>query len=102
VGGCYLTDRNAGDVVLGHEAVHKAQWRTYGMLFPVLYLFAGRNPLRNRFEIEAGLEAGGYVRRGRPVRNAGKTGAAAPAPTAGTRHPLDRVGQSASARPIRQ
>jgi hypothetical protein len=38
------------------------------MLFPVLYLFAGRNPLGNRFEIEAGLEAGGYLpspRRGR-------------------------------------
>ena len=67
VGGCYLTDRNAGDVVLGHESVHKAQWRTYGMLFPILYWLSGLDPLRNRFEIEAGLEAGGYVRR-RPGR----------------------------------
>lgn len=68
VGGCYLTDRNAGDIVLGHEVVHQAQWRKYGMLFPLLYLLAGRNPLANRFEIEAGLEAGGYLpspRRGR-------------------------------------
>ncbi|MFD4422790.1 Fe-S oxidoreductase [Agromyces sp. NPDC058484] len=68
VGGCYLTDTNAGDAVLGHELVHQAQWRRYGMLFPLLYLFAGRNALKNRFEIEAGLEAGGYLptpRRGR-------------------------------------
>jgi len=68
VGGCYLTDRNAGDAVLGHEAVHQRQWRTYGMLFPLLYLIAGRDPLRNRFEIEAGLEAGGYLPRRRPRR----------------------------------
>jgi hypothetical protein len=68
VGGCYLTARNAGDRVLGHEAVHQRQWQRYGMLFPLLYLFAGRNPLENRFEIEAGLESGGYLptpRRGR-------------------------------------
>jgi len=68
VGGCYLTDRNVHDRVLGHEAIHRRQWRRYGMLFPLLYLIAGRNPLRNRFEIEAGLEAGGYLparRRGR-------------------------------------
>ena len=63
VGGCYLTDRNAGDVVLGHESVHKTQWRTYGMLFPILYWLSGLDPLRNRFEVEAGLEAGGYLRR---------------------------------------
>ena len=69
VGGCYLTDRNAGDVVLGHEVVHQAQWRTYGMLFPLLYLLAGRDPLRNRCEIEAGLAAGGYLPR-RPARPA--------------------------------
>jgi hypothetical protein len=68
VGGCYLTNRNVGEHVLGHEAVHKEQWLKYGMLFPLLYLIAGRNPLKNRFEIEAGLEAGGYLptpRRGR-------------------------------------
>lgn len=63
VGGCYLTDRNAGPRVLVHEAVHREQWRRYGMLFPLLYLLAGRNPLRNRFEIEAGLEDGGYLPR---------------------------------------
>jgi len=37
------------------------------MLFPLLYLIAGRDPLLNRFEIEAGLEAGGYLPR-RPAR----------------------------------
>ncbi|MBM7504265.1 hypothetical protein JOD46_001722 [Agromyces aurantiacus] len=69
VGGCYLTDRNASDRVLGHEAVHREQWRRYGMLFPFLYWMSGFDPLQNRFEIEAGLEAGGYVRRpGRAAR----------------------------------
>jgi hypothetical protein len=43
------------------------QWKHYGMLFPLLYALAGRDPLQNRFEIEAGLEKGGYV-RSRPSR----------------------------------
>jgi hypothetical protein len=60
VGGCYLTDRNVTDDVMEHEAVHQRQWTRYGMLFPALYFLAGRNPLKNRFEIEAGLEKGGY------------------------------------------
>ncbi|MFU8945715.1 Fe-S oxidoreductase [Mycetocola zhadangensis] len=62
VGSCYLTNRNVSSDVLEHEAVHKRQWQRYGMLFPILYFFAGRNPLSNRFEIEAGLEKGGYIR----------------------------------------
>ena len=60
VGGVYLTDHNVSDDVLEHEAIHKRQWQRYGMLFPLLYFVAGRDPLRNRFEIEAGLEKGGY------------------------------------------
>jgi hypothetical protein len=65
VGGCYLTgDAPVTDRVLGHEAVHKAQWRRYGLLMPLLYAIAGRDPLRNRFEIEAGLEEGNYVPSG--------------------------------------
>ena len=62
VGTSYLTDSNVSDRVLEHEAVHKVQWRTFGMWFPLMYFVAGRDPLRNRFEIEAGLEKGGYVR----------------------------------------
>ncbi|MEV8266611.1 Fe-S oxidoreductase [Microbacterium sp. NPDC076911] len=63
-GGCYLTgDRPVSKEVLRHEAVHKRQWERYGILMPVLYQFAGRNALRNRFEIEAGLEDGNYVPR---------------------------------------
>lgn len=68
VGGCYLTNQNVTPDVLEHEAVHKQQWQRYGMLFPLLYLIAGRNPLENRWEIEAGLEKGGYVRPGYPNR----------------------------------
>lgn len=65
VGGCFLTgDGRVTERLLRHEAVHKRQWERYGLLMPLLYLFAGRNPLRNRFEIEAGLEDGNYVPRG--------------------------------------
>ena len=64
VGGCFLTgDGRIDDRLLRHEAVHKQQWRRYGFLMPLLYLFAGRNPLTNRFEIEAGLADGRYVPR---------------------------------------
>ncbi|MDN3494558.1 hypothetical protein QL996_01335 [Planococcus sp. APC 4015] len=65
VGGCFLTgDAPLTERLLRHEAVHRRQWQRYGILMPFLYLFAGRNPLRNRFEIEAGLEDGNYVPRG--------------------------------------
>lgn len=63
-GGCFLTgDGDVDDRLLRHEAVHAAQWRRYGMLLPVLYLLAGRDARRNRFEIEAGLEDGNYLPR---------------------------------------
>ncbi len=66
VGGCYLTGKEpVTDRIVAHEAVHARQWRRYGFLMPVLYLLAGRDPLRNRFEIEAGLEDGNYVPRQR-------------------------------------
>ncbi len=69
VGGCFLTgDEPPSEAVLRHEAVHRRQWLRYGMLMPLLYLAAGRDPLRNRFEIEAGLEDGNYVRRSAVAR----------------------------------
>lgn len=64
VGGCYLTDQNVTDRILEHEVVHKRQWQRFGLVFPLLYLVAGRNPLQNRFEIEAGLDNGGYLAQG--------------------------------------
>lgn len=64
VGRVYLTNHNVSARVLKHEEVHVRQWRRYGMLFPLLYLVAGADPLKNRFEIEAGLEDGGYTRGG--------------------------------------
>jgi len=70
VGGCYLTNQNVSADVLEHEAVHKVQWQRYGMLFPLLYFIAGRDPLQNRYEIEAGLEKGGYLRKKRVVTRA--------------------------------
>lgn len=65
VGGCFLTGTGpVPPAVLRHEAVHKRQWRRFGLLMPLLYALAGRDPLRNRFEIEAGLADGNYVPRG--------------------------------------
>ena len=62
LGGVYLTRRNTTRSVLRHEAVHADQWARYGIIFGLLYLreeLRHRGP-RNRFEIEAGLEDGGY------------------------------------------
>lgn len=66
IGAIYLTTDNVAPSVLEHEAVHKAQWRRYGLAFILLYFAAGSPPLTNRFEVEAGLEKGGYVRPRRP------------------------------------
>lgn len=60
IGAAYLTSGNTTDSVLEHEAVHRAQWKKYGLAFIPLYLAAGRDAQQNRFEIEAGLEKGGY------------------------------------------
>ncbi len=60
IGAAYLTRDNTADSVLEHEAVHRAQWKKYGLAFIPLYLAAGRDARRNRFEVEAGLEKGGY------------------------------------------
>lgn len=62
VGDTVLTAQPMSAAVLEHEEVHRRQWRRYGFAFIPLYFAAGINPLRNRFEIEAGLVKGGYVR----------------------------------------
>ncbi|HRN29474.1 MAG TPA: Fe-S oxidoreductase [Terrimesophilobacter sp.] len=75
IGAFYLTRDAVSPDVLEHEAVHRAQWRRYGLALIPLYLAAGQDAIRNRFEIEAGLEKGGYTRRGRPrSRDAGSGG----------------------------
>jgi len=65
VGGVFLTSRAQtammADSIYAHEAVHREQWRRLGLWMIPLYLAAGRDPMRNRFEIEAGLDAGGYT-----------------------------------------
>jgi len=62
IGAVYLTTENLSPAVLKHEAVHRAQWKKYGLAFVPLYLDAGQDALKNRFEIEAGLRQGGYTR----------------------------------------
>lgn len=65
IGHCYLTGSAYVTArVLRHEAIHVAQWQRYGFLMPLLSAISGRDPLQNRFEIEAGLEDGNYVPRG--------------------------------------
>jgi hypothetical protein len=61
VGAVYLTHDNHSPSVLEHEAVHRAQWKKYGMAFIPLYIAAGTDARTNRFEIEAGLRKGGYA-----------------------------------------
>ena len=61
IGAVYLTSDNVTPGILQHEAVHRAQWRKYGLCLIPLYVAAGRDAKRNRFEIEAGLRLGGYV-----------------------------------------
>lgn len=60
IGAAYLTRDNTRDEVLEHEAVHRAQWKKYGLAFIPLYVAAGQDARHNRFEVEAGLEKGGY------------------------------------------
>jgi len=66
IGGVFLTSRDVDERVIAHERVHRTQWRRFGLAFIAFYLAAGRDPLCNRFEIEAGLEDGGYLPR-RPI-----------------------------------
>lgn len=61
IGAVYLTSTNVQPRVLEHEAVHRAQWKRYGLAFIPLYLMAGQDALHNRFEVEADLKKGGYV-----------------------------------------
>lgn len=60
IGAVYLTRDNVAPGVLDHEAVHREQWRRYGLAMIPLYLAAGPIASENRFEVEAGLERGGY------------------------------------------
>ena len=60
IGGVYLTRDLDSPAVLRHEAVHRGQWQRHGLTMPIRYALAGRDPRRNRFEVEAGLEDGGY------------------------------------------
>ena len=61
VGRVFLTGPLPSRAVIAHEKRHVTQWYRYGALFPLLYAVAGRDALSNRFEIEAGLEDGGYL-----------------------------------------
>jgi hypothetical protein len=60
IGAIYLTSTNVAAAVLEHEAVHRAQWKRYGLAFIPLYIAAGTVAKTNRFEVEAGLTKGGY------------------------------------------
>ncbi|MEO6116636.1 MAG: hypothetical protein ABIP33_09650 [Pseudolysinimonas sp.] len=61
IGAIYLTRDNTREGVLLHEHVHTEQWKKYGLCFLPLYVAAGADALGNRFEVEAGLQRGGYL-----------------------------------------
>lgn len=64
IGDTYLTGSSElarAAARIRHELVHRKQWREHGYRMAVLYLRAGRDPHRNRFEIDAGLSDGGYA-----------------------------------------
>ena len=62
IGAVFLTHDRVSDDVLEHEAVHRAQWKRYGLAFIPLYIAAGVPAHTNRFEVEAGLKKGGYTK----------------------------------------
>ena len=62
VGSVFLTGPKPSAKVVQHEARHALQWRRYGLAMPILYWLAGSDPFTNRFEVEAGLRDGGYLR----------------------------------------
>jgi hypothetical protein len=53
-------ESNISPDILQHEAVHRRQWKKYGLVYIPLYIEAGQDATRNRFEVEAGLAKGGY------------------------------------------
>jgi len=61
IGAVYLTRSSISPDILEHEAVHRAQWKHYGLAFIPLYIAAGPVARTNRFEVEAGLRKGGYA-----------------------------------------
>jgi hypothetical protein len=61
LGAVYLTHDSVSPSVLEHEAIHRAQWKKYGLAFIPLYVAAGAPAHTNRFEVEAGLARGGYL-----------------------------------------
>lgn len=61
IGATFLTRDALSPEILEHEDVHRQQWARYGLWFIPMYIAAGADAHRNRWEIEAGLERGGYV-----------------------------------------
>ncbi|MCC7365165.1 MAG: hypothetical protein IT303_12420 [Dehalococcoidia bacterium] len=65
VGQVFLTNKEeVSDVLLAHESTHADQWAALGVLLPALYAandaLTGAAADQNVFEVDAGLEAGGY------------------------------------------
>ena len=61
IGAVFLTHSALAPGILAHEAVHRAQWKRYGLALIPLYIAAGQAGTENRFEVEAGLKRGGYI-----------------------------------------
>ncbi len=60
IGDVFLTGSTPSTAVIRHELRHVEQWKRYGLWMPLFYALAGRRADRNWFEVDAGLEDGGY------------------------------------------
>ncbi|MER8048150.1 RHS repeat-associated core domain-containing protein, partial [Streptomyces sp. NPDC094032] len=56
----FTSSRNPSYKLMRHEKRHRSQWRRYGLRFMYMYLRAGSNPCRNRWERRANYDDGDY------------------------------------------
>ena len=73
IGATFLTRDATSPAILEHEDVHRQQWARYGLWFIPMYIAAGREGTRNRYEIEADLVKGGYLPKRSTRRPGGAT-----------------------------
>ncbi|MDT9698293.1 DNRLRE domain-containing protein [Streptomyces sp. P17] len=56
----FTSIRNPSSKLMSHEKRHRSQWKRYGFRFGYMYLRAGINPCRNKWERRANWGDGGY------------------------------------------
>ncbi|WP_238432052.1 RHS repeat-associated core domain-containing protein [Streptomyces cavernae] len=57
----FTPKRNPSPALMRHEKRHRSQWKRYGFRFGYMYLRAGINACRNKWERRANWTDGGYL-----------------------------------------